>query len=79
MVRNPSVSLSPTLARNEKVEHYIKIKTHKPVALRFWIESGVNALCGWAQVSLVLYLPNEPLCKPNSLNNIINNIFINIV
>jgi len=44
--RNPSVSLSPTLARNEKVEHYIRIKTHKPTALRFWVESGVNALCG---------------------------------
>ena len=26
-VRNPSVSLSPTLTRNEKVEHYIRIKT----------------------------------------------------
>jgi len=28
IVSNPSVSLSPTLARNEKVEHYIIIKTH---------------------------------------------------
>ena len=45
-VRNPSVSLSPTLTRNEKVEHYIRIKTHKPIALRFWVESGVNILCG---------------------------------
>jgi len=26
IVRNPSVSLSPTLARNEKVEHYNKNK-----------------------------------------------------
>ena len=59
IVRNPSVILSPTLARNEKVEHYIRIKTHKPIALRFWVESGVNALCGWAQVSLVLYLPSD--------------------
>jgi len=52
IVRNPSVSLNPTLARNEKVEHYIRIKTrHKHIALRFWVESGVNtlcALCGWA-------------------------------
>jgi len=40
------VSLSPTLTRNEKVEHYIRIKTHKPIALRFWVESGVNALYG---------------------------------
>jgi len=53
IVRNPSVILSPTLARNEKVEHYIRTKTHKPIALMFWVESGVNALCGWAQVSLV--------------------------
>jgi len=36
MVRNPSVSLSPTLTRNEKVEHYIRIKTHKPIVLRFF-------------------------------------------
>jgi len=46
------VSLNPTLAINEKVEHYIRIKTHKSIALRFWVESGVNALCGWTQVSL---------------------------
>ena len=51
VVRNSSVSLSPTLARNEKVEHYIKIKTHKLIVLRFLVESGVNALCDWAQVS----------------------------
>jgi len=59
IVRNPSVSLSPTFARNEKVEHYIRIKTHKPIALRFWVESDVSVLCGWAQVSLVLYLPSD--------------------
>jgi len=46
IVRNTSMSLSPTLTRNEKVEHYIRIKAHKPIALRFWVESGVNALCG---------------------------------
>ena len=58
--------LSPTLARNEKVEHYIRIKTHKPIALRFWVESGVNVLCGWAQVSLVLCLLSDtPPYKPN--------------
>jgi len=54
-VRNPSVILSPTLARNEKVEHYIRIKTHKPIALRFWVESDVSALYGLTQVSLVLW------------------------
>jgi len=59
VVRNPNVSLSSTLTRNEKVEYYIKIKTHKPIALRFWVESSVNALCGWAHVSLVLYLPSD--------------------
>jgi len=53
------VILSPTLARNEKVEHYIRIKTHKPIALRFWVENGVNILCGKAQVSLVFVLPSE--------------------
>jgi len=40
------VSLSPTLTTNEKVKHYIRIKTHKPIALRFWVESGVSVLCG---------------------------------
>jgi len=33
IVRNSSVSLSPTLTRNEKVEHHIRIKAHKPIAL----------------------------------------------
>jgi len=46
IVRNPSMSLSLTLARNRKVEHYIKIKTHKSIALKFWVESDVNILCG---------------------------------
>jgi len=32
IVKNPSVSLSLTLTKNEKVEHYIRIKTHKPIA-----------------------------------------------
>jgi len=61
IVSNPSMSLSPTLDRNEKLEHYIRIKTHKPITLRCWVESGVNALYSWAQVSLVLYLPSETL------------------
>jgi len=34
--------------------------------LRFWVESGVNILCGWAQVSLVLFsLVKPPPYKPN--------------
>jgi len=45
-ISNPSVSLSPTLTRTEKIEHYIRIKTHKLIALRFWVESGVGVLCG---------------------------------
>jgi len=35
IVRYSSVSLSPTLGRDEKVEQYIRKKTHKPNALRF--------------------------------------------
>jgi len=59
-VKNPSVSLDLTLVKNEKVEHYIRIKTHKLIALRFSeVESSVNVLCGWAEVSLVFYLPSE--------------------
>jgi len=39
-----SVSLSSTLSRNEKVDQHIRKKTHKPKALRFWIEGGVIPL-----------------------------------
>jgi len=59
IIRNPSVSLSPTFARNEKVEHYIRIKTHKPIALRFWVESSVNAFsdkCSMVLVSKVFLM-----------------------
>jgi len=38
------VSLSSTLSKNEKVEQHIRKKTHKPNALRFWIEGGVIPL-----------------------------------
>jgi len=48
VVRNPSVSLSFLLARNERVERYIKMKTHKPIVLKFLVESGVNVLYGSA-------------------------------
>ena len=34
-VRNPSMSLSLKLSRNEKVEHHIRKKTHKHITLRF--------------------------------------------
>jgi len=58
------VSLSSTLNKNEKVEHYIRMKTHKPIALRFWIKSDVNPLrASLTHVSLVLYFPSDPLSK----------------
>jgi len=44
IVRYPSVSLSPTLSKNEKVEQHIIKKTHKPNALRFWVEDDVIPL-----------------------------------
>jgi len=48
IVRYPSVSLSATLSRNEKVEQHIRKKTHKPNVLRFWVEGGVIPLYGLA-------------------------------
>jgi len=44
IVRNPSLRLSFSFDRNEKVEHYIRIKTHKLIVLKFWIKNGVNGL-----------------------------------
>jgi len=32
------------IGRNEKVEQHIRKKTHKPNALRFWVEGGVIPL-----------------------------------
>jgi len=53
------VSLSLTLIRIEKVEYYIRIKTRKSIVLRSWVESDVNSLYGWAQVSLVFVLTSD--------------------
>ena len=53
IVRYPSVNLSPTLSRNEKVEQHIRKKTHKLNALRFWVEGGVIPLYGLALVSFL--------------------------
>ena len=40
------------------------MKTHKPIALRFWIKSDVNPLrASLTHVSLVLYFPSDPLSK----------------
>jgi len=41
---SPSVSQSHTLDRKDKVKHYIRIKTHNTIALRFWGKSGVKCL-----------------------------------
>jgi len=43
-VKNSSVILSLTLVKNEKIEHYIKIKTHKLIVLKFWVENDDNTL-----------------------------------
>jgi len=45
-VENPSVSLNLTLGKIEKVEHHIRNKTHKSIALRFWVKIGIHVLCG---------------------------------
>ena len=39
------MSLSPTFSIDEKVDQYIRNKTHKPDTLRFWVEGGVITLC----------------------------------
>jgi len=66
IVRYPSVSLSPTLSRSEKVEQHIRKKTHKPNALRFWVEGGVILLCGFGSVFILVRSPQFcPLGLPN--------------
>jgi len=57
IVRDPSVSLSPTLSRNEKFEQHIRKKTHKPNVLRFWVESGVIPLCEFDSCLILVCLP----------------------
>jgi len=44
IVRYSSVSLSPTLDTNEKVEQHIRKKIQKPNVLRFWVEGNVIPL-----------------------------------
>ena len=60
IVRYSSVSLSPTLSRNEKVKQHIRKKTHKPNALRFWVEGDVIPLHGLTLVSFLLISPVVP-------------------
>jgi len=50
------VSLSLTLGRNKKVEQYIRKKTRKPIALRFWVGGGVIPL----YVGSILILVRSP-------------------
>jgi len=52
-VKNPSMSLSLTLSKYEKVEEHIKNKTHKPNVSRLWIECDIISLC---EFDLVLIL-----------------------
>jgi len=59
-VRYPSVSLSLTLSKNEKVEQHIRKKTHKPNALRFWVEGGVIPLYGLTHFSFLFVFPRFP-------------------
>jgi len=45
-----------------------RMKTCKPIFLKFWVRGTVNLLCvGWAHVSFVLCLPNDPLSKDPSV------------
>jgi len=53
IVKNPSVSLYPTLSRNEIVEQHIRKKTHKPNA-RFWVEGGVIPLYGFGSLLILV-------------------------
>ena len=73
IVRYPSVSLSPTLSMNEKVEQHIRKKTHKPNSLRFWVEGGVISLCGLTQFSFLFIsqrflLSNSPCLSPQDFS-----------
>ena len=48
------MSLSPTLGRNEKVEQYVRKKTHKLNALRFWVGGGVIPLYGFGSILILV-------------------------
>jgi len=63
-VGNPSLSVRLILGKNEKFEQYIKMKTHKPIALRFWVGGSVNPLCGLDSYLIgVIYLLGDPPSK----------------
>jgi len=61
--------------RNEKVEQYIKIKTHEPIILKFWFYIRIKThkpiiLTFWIEnkyfmlLDLGLYFPNINLTEP---------------
>jgi len=58
---SPSVSQSPTLDKKDKVKHYIRIKVHNTIALRFWVKVVSNTLC--VCKTDVIYI------EPQSLND----------
>jgi len=60
IIRYSSMSRSPTLGKNEKVEQHIRKKTRKPNALRFWVEGDVILLYGFTQFSLFEISPKFP-------------------
>jgi len=59
-VRYSSMSLSPILCMNEKVDQLIRKKTHKPNALRFWVEDDIIILYVGSCL-IVWYLSDFPL------------------
>jgi len=70
IVRNsPSVSQSLTLDRKYKVKHYIKIKTHNTIDLRFWCKTHVKCLI------CARLMPYNHM-EPQSLNDYNHNPYI---
>lgn len=57
-VKNPSVSLSFILSRNEKVEWHIRKNTYKLIVLRFGLKVASSFLYGFALSLLVLKMPS---------------------
>jgi len=82
VTKNLSVSKSLTSSRKDKVKHYIGWKTHNPIALMFWVKSGVKCLIC---VRLMSYRYNHNLSmtkthmmkyKSNSVNSSFFVVFI---
>jgi len=70
---NPSVSQNLILDRKDKVKHYIRIKTHNTIALKFWCKTGVKYLIS---VRLMSYNHMElQSLDDHSHNSYINHIY----